>query len=102
MSNSLSYRCEYNGVNHHRQCEANITGTDLRQDNSIRSAVGVTLLSITLSGCLMQSGGGTSSEQSRVMVSEVMSICGAIIGDQAEQRINQVWSKYQWSRLKYR
>lgn len=58
----------------------------MRQDNSIQSAVGVTLLSISLSACLMQSGGGTSSEQSRVMVNEVMSICGAIVGDQAEQR----------------
>lgn len=59
----------------------------------IRSAVAVALLSFSLSACLMQPG-GTGSEQSRVMVSEVMSICGAIVGEQAEQRINQEWSKY--------
>lgn len=60
----------------------------------IRSAFGVTLLSFSLSACLMQSSDGTGSEQSRVMVSEVMSICGALVGEQAEQRINQEWSKY--------
>ena len=28
------------------------------------------------------------------MVSEVVSICGALVGDQAEQRINSEWEKY--------
>jgi len=58
-----------------------------------RSAVTLVLLSCSLSACLTQPA-GTSTEQSRVMVSEVMSICGAIVGEQAEQRINQEWSKY--------
>jgi hypothetical protein len=60
----------------------------------IRTAAGISLLSFSMSGCLMQSAGGTESAPNSVMVSEVMSICGAIVGDQAEQRINQEWSKY--------
>lgn len=62
--------------------------------SKIRTAAGISLMSFSLSGCLMQSAGGTGSTQNSVMVSEVMSICGAIVGDQAEQRINQEWSKY--------
>lgn len=28
------------------------------------------------------------------MLSEVMTICGALVGEQAEQRINSEWEKY--------
>lgn len=60
----------------------------------IRTAATIILLTFSLSACLTQQGDGTGSEQSRVMVSEVMSICGAMVGEQAEQRINQEWAKY--------
>jgi len=51
------------------------------------------LLSFALAGCLNM--GSTASEnQNSVMVSQVVSICGSIVGNQAEQRINQEWSKY--------
>jgi hypothetical protein len=63
-------------------------------NKQIGSAAGVALLTFSLSACLMQSSNGADSEQNHVMVSEVMSICGALVGAQAEQRINQEWSKY--------
>jgi len=47
---------------------------------------------VLLTGCL--SSGGTSSATNSVLVSEVVSVCGALVGDQAEQRINQEWAKY--------
>ncbi|MDH5472947.1 MAG: hypothetical protein OEY61_08830 [Gammaproteobacteria bacterium] len=51
------------------------------------------LLSTSLSGCIT-SGSNTSMQQNSVLVSELMAICGAIVGEQAEQRINQEWAKY--------
>lgn len=60
----------------------------------IRTATAITLLSFALSACLTQQGDRTNLGQSSVMVSEVMSICGALVGEQAEQRINQEWAKY--------
>ena len=51
------------------------------------------LITLSLAGCLA-SGGTSSSSQNNVLVSEVVTICGAIVGDQAEQRINQEWEKY--------
>lgn len=58
---------------------------------AIRMAAAV-LIPLSVTGCL--SSGGTSAEQASVMVSEVTTICGAIVGGQAEQRINQEWAKY--------
>jgi len=58
---------------------------------AIRMAAAV-LITLSVSGCL--SSGGTTTEQASVMVSEITTICGAIVGDQAEQRINQEWAKY--------
>ena len=61
----------------------------------IRSAIIVTLSTLPLSACLLSSNGGSSTQQQNtVLVSEIISICGAMVGDQAEQRINQEWSKY--------
>lgn len=50
------------------------------------------LFPIIITGCI--SSGGSSSSQNTVMVSEVVSICGALVGAQAEQRINSEWQKY--------
>ena len=47
---------------------------------------------LSVTACL--SSGGTTAEQASVLVSEVTTICGAIVGGQAEQRINQEWAKY--------
>lgn len=58
---------------------------------TIRMAA-VVLLSLSVTACL--SSGGTTTEQASVMVSEITTICGAIVGGQAEQRINQEWAKY--------
>ena len=54
----------------------------------------VPLASVSLLTACMASSGGTAMQQGTVMVSEVVSICGAVVGDQAEQRINQEWAKY--------
>jgi len=53
----------------------------------------MSLFSLSLAGCLA-SGGTSNSIENNVLVSEVVTICGAIVGDQAEQRINQEWDKY--------
>jgi len=47
---------------------------------------------LSVSGCL--NSGGTTTEQATAMVSDITTICGALVGDQAEQRINQEWAKY--------
>jgi len=51
-----------------------------------------TLVLVFITGCI--SSGGSSSNKNTVMVSEVVSICGALVGTQAEQRINSEWDKY--------
>jgi hypothetical protein len=66
----------------------------LNMKKQIRTAVAIILLPFVLNACLAQQGNSMSSEQSRVMVSEIMSVCGAMVGEQAEQRINQEWAKY--------
>lgn len=55
-------------------------------------AVTIALFSLSVTACL--SSGGTTSEQASILVSELSSVCGAIVGGQAEQRINQEWAKY--------
>lgn len=59
---------------------------------AIRMAAAAVFLPLSVSGCL--SSGGATTEQASVMVSEITTICGAIVGGQAEQRINQEWAKY--------
>ena len=54
--------------------------------------VAAALIALSVTACL--SSGGTTAEQASILVSEVTTICGAIVGGQAEQRINQEWSKY--------
>ena len=48
---------------------------------------------VFLSGCLNTASSPTM-QQGTVLVSEVVTICGAMVGGQAEQRINQEWAKY--------
>ena len=59
---------------------------------AIRVAATAILTPLFITGCL--SSGGSTVEQASVMVSEVSSICGALVGEQAEQRINEEWAKY--------
>lgn len=47
------------------------------------------LLPLFTTGCLNMGTGDNS-----VMVSELTAICGAMVGGQAEERINQEWGKY--------
>ena len=54
----------------------------------------VPLASVSLLTACMGTTGGTAMQQGTVMVSEVVSVCGAVVGDQAEQRINEEWAKY--------
>lgn len=51
------------------------------------------LVSISLTGCLDMGSVSNESENS-VLVSQVISVCGSLVGDQAEQRINDEWDKY--------
>ena len=59
---------------------------------AIHMAAAAVLIPLFVTGCL--SSGGTTAEQTSVLVSEVSTICGAIVGGQAEQRINQEWAKF--------
>ena len=47
------------------------------------------LLPLFTTGCLNMGTGDKS-----IMISELTTICGAIVGSQAEERINQEWNKY--------
>lgn len=47
------------------------------------------LLPLLTTGCLNMSTGDRS-----VMISELTTICSAVVGGQAEERINQEWAKY--------
>jgi len=58
----------------------------------IRMAAVAVFLPLCVTGCL--SSGGTTAQQASILVSEMTTICGAIVGGQAEQRINQEWAKY--------
>ncbi|MFT6924822.1 MAG: hypothetical protein ACJAZP_000392 [Psychromonas sp.] len=50
-------------------------------------------ISVFVSGCSNTTSYPTIPQNS-VLVSEVVNVCGAIVGGQAEQRINQEWAKY--------
>lgn len=51
------------------------------------------LVTFSLAGCL-NTGNVSNESQNSVLVSQVISVCGSLVGEQAEQRINQEWSKY--------
>jgi len=51
------------------------------------------LVTFSLTGCL-DMGNVSNESESSVLVSQVISVCGSLVGDQAEERINQEWSKY--------
>ena len=57
-----------------------------------RLLITATLAPLFVTGCLQSAG--TAMQENSVLVSEVVSICGAIVGGDAEQRINQEWAKY--------
>lgn len=62
-------------------------------NTATRTASTAAFLPLFLSGCLL-SGGGATMDQNSVLVSEIVNLCGAVVGTSAEQRINQEWSKY--------
>lgn len=61
--------------------------------NAVHMVLTVVSLPLFLSGCLNTTGSPTM-QQGTVLVSEVVTVCGAIVGGQAEQRINEEWAKY--------
>ena len=61
--------------------------------NTSRMPLLAVSLPLSLTACLNTTGSPTM-QQGTVLVSEVVSVCGAVVGDQAEQRINQEWAKY--------
>ncbi len=63
------------------------------QLNRLKAVSITAALSLSLTGCL-STGGGTATQQTSILVSEIVAVCGAIVGTQAEQRINQEWAKY--------
>jgi len=60
--------------------------------NSIQLAVITLFITFSVTACL--STGSSTTGQSTVSVSEMVSICGAVLGGDAEARINQEWEKY--------
>jgi len=50
-------------------------------------------LPLFLTACLNTTGSPTM-QQGTILASEVISVCGSVLGDQAEQRINEEWAKY--------
>ncbi len=59
---------------------------------SFRVLAAVVLLPLSVAGCLNMAN--TIMQQDNVLVSQVVTVCGAMVGGQAEQRINQEWAKY--------
>lgn len=56
-----------------------------------RMALAIVSLPLIVTGCLSNN---TTMQQSTVMVNDVVSICGAMVGGPGEARINQEWAKY--------
>ena len=60
--------------------------------NLIRNIMAATIYTWLASGCLATSP--QAMQNNSVMVNELVSVCGALVGGQAEQRINQEWAKH--------
>ena len=59
---------------------------------SNRAAIAAVSIPLFVTGCI--NSGSTAMQSGTVMVNDVVTICGAIVGGQAEQRINEEWAKY--------
>ena len=59
----------------------------------IKTLILIPLFSLLLTSCLKQSNTGDAAQNAAIM-NDIISICGAMVGTQAEQRINQEWEKY--------
>ena len=57
-----------------------------------RTAIAAISIPLFITGCI--NSGSTAMQSGTVMVNDVVTICGAIVGGQAEQRINEEWAKY--------
>ena len=60
---------------------------------SIRTVLATVSIPLFISGCL-NTGNNAAVQQGTILVSEVVTVCGAMVGGQAEQRINEEWAKY--------
>ena len=56
-----------------------------------RMALATIALPLLVTGCL---NSNTAMQQGTVMVNDVVTICGAMVGGPGEERINQEWAKY--------
>lgn len=65
----------------------------MKKTHMVLTAVSLPLF---LTSCMTtpSGSGSTAPSQGSIMVNELVSICGAMVGGQAEQRINQEWAKY--------
>ena len=54
-------------------------------------ALAIISLPLMITSCLSNN---TAVQQGTVMVNDVVSICGAMVGGPGEERINQEWAKY--------
>ncbi len=57
-----------------------------------RAAIAAVSIPLFITGCI--NSGSTTMQQGNVLVNDVVTICGSIVGGQAEQRINEEWAKY--------
>lgn len=54
-------------------------------------ALAVVSIPLMMTGCLSNN---TAMQQGNIMVNDVVTICGAMVGGPGEERINQEWAKY--------
>ena len=60
---------------------------------SINKILSVVLLPFFVSGCI-DTASSPTMQQGTILVNEVVTVCGAMVGGEAEQRINEEWAKY--------
>lgn len=61
-------------------------------NTATRATLAAIFTPLLLSGCL--SNNTAMMQQGSIMVSDVVNICGAMVGGPGEDRINQEWAKY--------
>ena len=59
---------------------------------STRTALAAISIPLMVSGCM--NSNTSMMQQGSIMVSEVVTVCGAMVGGPAEEHINQEWAKY--------
>lgn len=60
---------------------------------SVNKALPLVLFPFFVSGCI-DTASNPTVQQGTILVNEVVTVCGAMVGGEAEQRINEEWAKY--------